>query len=108
MKLVNLARTQEELKKETKIPYEEPTYSWGLELRLEDPELEKLGITSLPPVGRTVTLSARAKVMKVREEERNGKADRALTLKVHELGLAPETEGDLASKLYAEGGGKDE
>lgn len=80
--LVDLAYTKAELKEEEKeysvgCNGQPSPYPWGLCIRLEAKELEKLGITALPQVGAEMQLTARAKVTSVsqsasedRDEER--------------------------------------
>lgn len=43
----------------------QPDYGSGLKVRLETPDLDKLGITKLPGAGHEFTLRATAKVTKV-------------------------------------------
>ena len=102
MKMVDLARTPAQLKEEREI--ESPVYSWGLELRLEEEELQKLGLKELPAVGESLRLVAVARVMRASSEERAKGTERELVLKVHQLALAPGGEQRLESMLYDSGG----
>lgn len=72
-KLVDMAYSKQELKaekKEMSVGYDgNPNpYPWGLCLRLEDKELTKLGIKSLPEVGAEMTFEVRCKVTSVSQE----------------------------------------
>lgn len=66
-KLIDMAYTKAEKKEETReiqSGYKAPPYPWGLCIRLEKSELEKLGITKdkLPAVGSSLTFTATADV----------------------------------------------
>lgn len=52
-------------------------YPYGMRLRLEDEQLAALGLKTLPAVGQSITLTARAKVISVRSEETTGKGGKA-------------------------------
>jgi len=68
--LIDLARTKKELKEEAKetSPGGDPDpYCWGLNIRLESEELDKLGITKLPEVGSEYHLMVVAKVTSVNQ-----------------------------------------
>lgn len=74
MKLVDMAYTKAEMKEEraeTMVGHPEP-YPWGLCIRLEKAQLDKLGIKSLPEVGSEMHLVAIAKVTSVNQSARQG------------------------------------
>ena len=80
---------------------EEPRYPWGLEIRLESDELEKLGLSpdTLPTVGQTIPLSAIARVTAIRLERMQGEDSEAcLTLQIEQLEL--NTEPSIAERMY--------
>jgi hypothetical protein len=72
-KLVDMSYSAKELKaekKEMSVGYDgSPNpYPWGLCLRLEDKELSKLGITTLPEVGTEMAFEIMCKVTSVSQE----------------------------------------
>jgi hypothetical protein len=81
-----------------------PKYPYGLTVNLDDETLAKLGITSLPDVGTSMTLTARVEVCGTSQyQNRNGEKDTSLSLQITamELGAAGESGGqDVASILY--------
>lgn len=79
-----------------------PDYSYGLVTRLENFELDQLGVKQLPQVGKEVTLTAKAKVIRVAESTSSGnKGDRNVELQITHLevqgigskGAKPEDKG---------------
>lgn len=105
-KLVDLKYTKAEVKAEA-AEYSSPKdggpeYPWGLEIRLEDEELSKLGITGLPDVGGEYHLSVVAKVKSASQTSMaNGKTDRCVCLQITMIGI------DLAESADEEKGEKD-
>jgi hypothetical protein len=79
-----------------------PSYPYGLRITLEDKAIEKLGLSSLPKVGSTLTLSAKVEVTaaSVREGE-NGK-QRDLTLQITDLAIEDEGSFDAGFESAAE------
>lgn len=83
--LVDLAYTKAELKEEAKEQkFGEPSkYPWGLQIRLEEEELKKLGIKDLPQVGGELHLAVIAKVTGVSENTMaDGDYDCCVTLQL--------------------------
>lgn len=84
-----------------------PLYPWGLELRLDDEALEKLGLAKLPPAGGTIMILARADVTGSNSrDEVDGagkvKTSQSLTLQITDLCLEDEKpKASTESKLYA-------
>lgn len=82
---------------------EGPEYPHGLSLRLDDESLGKLGMKSLPEVGKTLLLAARVEVTEVSEHSRRGQEEpvRGLSLQITEMDLA-ENPGkkSTAEKIY--------
>lgn len=82
---------------------EEPRYPWGLEIRLESDELEKLGLSpeNLPTIGQTIPLSAIARVTAIRLERMQGEDSEAcLTLQIEQLELNTGPGPSLAERMY--------
>lgn len=73
-KLVDMAYTKAELKEERKemTMASASPYPWGLCIRLEKDELDKLGIKTLPGVGDEMHLLCIAKVTGVNQSAREG------------------------------------
>lgn len=77
-----------------------PDHPHGLKVRLESPELDKLGMTKLPAAGRTFTLKATAKVEHVTAADDGGKGESVSLVITH---LAMEADGpapDRGAKMY--------
>lgn len=69
MTLVDLKYTKKEAKEEAAEDYKPPAYSWGLQIRLEKEELDKLGIKELPDVGDEWHMTIVANVTSVSEQK---------------------------------------
>jgi hypothetical protein len=72
---------------------DEPKYPWGLQVRLENEQLEKLGVDKLPAVGTTVVLTARCEVCETGEyQAQKGEHERRnVTLQITELAISGES-----------------
>ena len=67
-----------------------PEYPYGLRLSLDQDALKKLGISSLPKAGSTVTLHAKAFVASVSQSEQDGSTpQRSMEVQITDLELAP-------------------
>jgi hypothetical protein len=97
--LVDMKRTKAEVKAEKERwkecgPSNGDAYPYGLELRLENASLEKLGIDQLPSVGKHLNLEAVAIVEAASSSEsidKDGKkrpAERHLTLQIQKLKIS--------------------
>lgn len=108
MKLVSMKSTDEEEKKDDAAEccgdFKEPDYPWGLRIRLEDEQLEALGIASMPPVGAPMEVQALAKVISVSEEQVEGKPKHCLELQITDLGCTPPERRSMADRLYGRNG----
>ncbi|MDB4871970.1 MAG: BcepC6B [Gemmatimonadales bacterium] len=96
MKLTDMKlkpRKEGDAKVESTIVGDEPKYPWGLQVRLENEQLEKLGVDKLPAVGTTVVLTARCEVCETGEyQAQKGEQERRnVTLQITELGLSGES-----------------
>lgn len=102
--LINMELSPDEAKElyEPK-PGNEPKYPWGLSICLEHAQLEKLGLTTLPKVGSTMSLVARVEVTSTSERESQGDGpQRSVSLQVTDMALSAEA-GDAAQALYGAG-----
>lgn len=69
-------------------------YPWGLQIRLENDELDKLKM-KLPRVGEEFCLEAMVRVTNVSESQSAGnKGDRAVSLQITKMVLEPPESGD--------------
>lgn len=87
--LVSMKRPKSRMEKDYAVEssmHEE--YGWGLGLRLENFELDALGITQLPAVGAEIPIDAIARVTRVTESSSPGnKGDRTVELQIIKLGI---------------------
>ncbi len=66
-----------------------PHYPWGLQLRLEKPELDKLGMKELPKIGAEMYVCARVRVTEVASAFRDqGNDSKVVSLQVTHLELS--------------------
>ena len=87
MKLVDMKRSAKERKGATKCaPYEGDTYSYGLRVRLDSDDIEKLGI-ALPKVGEVFVLEAQAAVTSVSQSESDNHKHRSIEFVLKKIGL---------------------
>lgn len=87
--MIDLKRTAKELKKDgPKESYKPPEYSYGTQIRLENEELDKLGMKELPDVGYEGTIKAKVKVISARQSasEKSGE-DRCVELQIVAMDL---------------------
>ena len=87
--LVSMKKTKAEATLEDKpSPMSREMYPYGLRLDLNDDSLEKLKIESLPKVGKTVQVTAEARVESVseRDDTRGGKR-RSLELQITKMAV---------------------
>lgn len=103
-KLVDMKYTKAEAKAEA-AEYSKPQgpeYPWGLQIRLEDDELKKLGITSMPAVGEEMSLDVVVRVTSVSESQyADGRADRCLCLQIVQMGVEEDDEPGEGGKKAA-------
>ncbi|PUB87074.1 MAG: hypothetical protein DBP02_02180 [gamma proteobacterium symbiont of Ctena orbiculata] len=96
--MANLKRSKSE--RETLVgeaSSEDELYPWGLRLHLEEPEIEKLGISEID-VGSILDISGKVKVTSYSKHEDDKESRRSIELQVTDLTL-PAGEG-LAERLY--------
>lgn len=83
--LTDLKYSKADIKEETaefKSP-EMPEYPWGLQIRLEDEELQKLGVKNLPQVGAEYHMTVIAHVTSVSQTQMaDGDEDRCVCLQI--------------------------
>ena len=100
MPMVDLARTPKEVKEIKEETYEPSKYNYGLELRLGEDELEKLGEDNFK-VGEMVSFVAQAKVVSRREDENDSYESKSVGLQIQGIDLGEKEEpADNADKLF--------
>jgi hypothetical protein len=81
-----------------------PEFPYGLRIDLDNDSLKKLGIESLPEVGKSMMLHARVVVNSVSENESSGQEKRkSVGLQITDMALGSEGEKrDAAQVIYME------
>lgn len=104
MSLVNMKRTKKDKGVITDSPVSpnEDAYPYGLEVNLEDESLKKLGLSSLPEAGETMTMLAQVKVSRASATDTaNGGKRKSLSLQITDMALkAKEKKKDMGKQLY--------
>lgn len=81
----------------------QPKYPYGLTIYLSDETLEKLGMTTLPAIGSTMTLTARVQVTGVNQNQSTDKdgVTRDVNLQITDMALGPDTQtSSPADRMY--------
>ena len=94
-------------------PSSRPLYPWGLQINLDNDAVEALGLTTLPGVGKTLSLVARVDVTSVSEDEHmegtKKRVQRRVSLQITDMALGPDASASKAAEvLYpskSKGGG---
>lgn len=93
--MVDMKLTPKEVKEEKKEEYEPPPYPWGLSIRLEKDELDKLKLATLPNVGDEVHITAVGRVTTVSSAMRDqNDEDKTVTIQIVMLELDNEGPDD--------------
>jgi len=109
MKISKAEREKRYKSLETSAVVDAPIYPWGLSLNLDEEALEKLGIDTLPEVGKPLLLMARVDVTSVSENKHTSEGgesreSRSVGLQITDLCLEPEPDkGSVADRLYGKG-----
>ena len=94
MALVDLRLTKKERQEEVAevmSPADmEPEYPYGLCLRLDTDELDKLGVTTLPDAGTEIHIVAIGKVVRVSESASEDNRECGLEIQITQMELTPE------------------
>lgn len=89
MALVDMAYTKAERKQEAAEinDFTPPEYPWGLQIRLENDELSKLGVKELPSIGDEFPFDVVARVTSVSENVySDGRHERCVSLQICQMG----------------------
>ena len=81
---------------------DQPDYGYGLNVHLEDHELEKLGITDLPKVGDEYHIRAIAKVKGVSERDYGQRQEQGVDLQITMMEATHEDEAQGEEDSVAE------
>lgn len=102
MKVVNMKMPAENDGDEAQAPDAKEHYPFGLSLMLDDDVIDKLDLGSLPSVGDTINVAAKAKVESVsqRQDTDDDGPNRSITLQITDMGLENDDENDHAEKLF--------
>lgn len=100
--LLSMELSPAEAKQEVACEPEAPKYPWGLCIDLNEDSLKKLGIDTLPEVGSTMSIIARADVQSASESQYNGDKEKrmSLSLQITDMAVAPAAK-DVAGALYS-------
>lgn len=79
----------------------QPDYPWGTQLRLEEEQLQKLGINDMPAAGARLQIGGEGEVIGYREETVDGKVKRCLEIQITDLGLEGPSR-PIAQRMYPE------
>lgn len=105
MAMISMKQEAEREEMLGEIEYEEPMYPYGLCLHLDQDQLEKLGITSLPAVGTEMTITAKVFVKGTSAYETQGGKDMTVDLQITDMEIG-ESESkrttDQATALYGD------
>jgi len=80
-------------------------YPYGLELRLDDGSLGKLGLTQPPAVGTVITITAQVTVTEARaSQDQEGEVESSSCWQITDMGIEPtsSTSASAAGLLYPE------
>ena len=82
-----------------------PRYPYGLCIRIDDDGIDALGLMSLPTVGQTVMIMARATVKLVEQRQMlDGETERCLEIQITDMALSPESSSKPPEQtLYSAG-----
>lgn len=101
--MMNMKRDKEDDELPVAEDSEGPKYPWGLELRLSNEEMEKLGMSELPDVGEKRMIMARVEVSSIDAHEHQGDDERHQTvgLQITDMAIGPdEPTKSTAERLY--------
>ncbi len=93
-KMTDMKRSRAESKSEYTINSKPNEYGYGLCIRLEDVDLDKLGIVNLPAIGTKFIVEAVGVVESVHQSQSvNNKDDRCFSIQIQKLGLTSKIGG---------------
>lgn len=96
--MVSMKISDEEKKEQIGLMAEQNEYPWGLQISLEDDDIEKLGI-GLPALDEVLTIKCKAKVTYVTSTKRGEEREDTMRLQITDMEVE-KTESKAAEKLY--------
>jgi len=109
MALVDMKMDAEEAKEQssTEVAADKPLYPYGLEIRLDDGSLAKLGMTTLPKVGTKVQIVALCEVTSTSQRsDQEGETESSVSLQITAMNVGgaqeSQTSAGTANALYGE------
>lgn len=105
MQLVSMKMSKEEAKEYSggaSLAKDVPEYPYGLRLDLDDDALEKLGITGLPEVGKSLQMLAIVEVCNVSSYKSfDGENEKRVCFQITDMGLGSvPSDKETSEKLY--------
>jgi hypothetical protein len=104
MALVNMMQSPEEAKEDYVIadPSDAPKYPYGLEIRLDEESLAKLGMTTPPAVGTQMLITAKVTVTSASQyQTQNGEAEASSCWQITDMEVSGSpSNGNAAQSLY--------
>jgi len=107
IKLIDMKHPKASKEKAMTAEIERDRYPYGLRIRLENDDLEKLGLEKLPESGARFTVMGDATVIGTNESADEGREKRrSLELQIRKLGLEPQKGKKPAPKSDSKAGEK--
>ncbi len=98
MAMISMKQEPEREEAPGEIEYEEPMYPYGLCLRLEQDQMEKLSITTLPSVGTEMTITAKVFVKGTSAYETQGGKDMSMDLQITDMEIGASDKAPTAER----------
>ena len=104
--LIDMGRTTEEkisaIEESMPMPMQAADYPYGLQVHLDEKDLEKLGLNGDCEAGDTLEFMAKATVRNVSKHEFNGKHSCSIDLQIEKMAVSSDDEeGAAYAKRYA-------
>jgi hypothetical protein len=99
MAMVNMAREPERKEMPGQVEMDEPKYPEELCLTLESDDLEKLNITTMPPIGTVMEIRARVYVKAIESSQTQGGVEKEIELQVTDMAIEPIARRDAAATM---------
>lgn len=78
-----------------------PKFPWGLEIRLDEKAMKKLGMGDLPEVGELCQITGLGRIVSVSERESQDSSSKDMTIQIEKLSLNVKEETDAAEAAEA-------
>ena|SRR5437588_2415573 len=78
-----------------------PKFPWGLEIRLDEKAMEKLGMDDLPEVGELCQITSLGRIVSVSERETAEQSSKDICIQIEKLALNVKEESDAAEAAEA-------